>query len=158
MITQEKLNELKILAQNAKCGEWEASPCYYEGAGGKECVVYGINSIPLYEESGDKEAEDGDVIDVTWEVVSTYIPDESFEPVGGICNEADAEYIAATNPKMILELIAKIEEQEKQLKWLASRTVDGTCPVPANECPEPDEYKQESCVQCWLEAAKRNTQ
>ena len=67
---------------------------------------------------------------------------------------SDAEYMAATNPDVVLALIAKIEQMEKEQVWLAEQIL---C------CSESNMYCQYSCDKCfridtvegWLEEARK---
>ena len=66
--------------------------------------------------------------------------------------KANATYIAAANPAVVLELVAELRKARAERDWLAKRiALDGvSCPIEPNVCAG-------TCadhIQCWLEAAR----
>lgn len=85
----------------------------------------------------------------------------TYEPDKEITSEkaqANAAYIAAANPAVVLELIAELRKAQAERDWLAEMVIavheTGYCP-PEGECPvvnaNPDHG---DCVKCWLNAAR----
>lgn len=117
MVTQQQLENLKQLAQKAKPGDWKAEKNNH--VDDRNNIAYEIISVPLEQEAGE-EKDDNEGRTVTWEVVSVHFSNEVDQVKGGIYDKEDAEYIAAANPKVILEMIAKIEEQEAEIQRLSN--------------------------------------
>ena len=81
-----------------------------------------------------------------------------WNPHIAMCNSEDnAEYIAAANPAVILELITELKQARKERDWLANTiSFDGQCNNPNNidKCiAEADK----NCEDCWIQAAKEST-
>lgn len=76
---------------------------------------------------------------------------------------ADAEYIAATNPQTMLEILAYIDQLEKQVDWLATLCADA-CDYRKGDCDGCAFCEQGICVKTdgkladipntWREAAR----
>ena len=71
--------------------------------------------------------------------------------------EANAAYIAAANPAVVLELIAELRKARAERDWLANdiATKDGNCPPIPQDCTDIVFCSPDVCKQCWLEAARK---
>lgn len=83
-------------------------------------------------------------------------------PAGESCicdgyREAKVNKEYDTDKLVILE--NKIREMEKQLNWLAEYAAENPCVINPEECPQngTDECDTKICIQCWREAARKNT-
>lgn len=73
--------------------------------------------------------------------------------------EANAAYIAAANPQIVLELIAELRQTRAEREWLARNLamVGATRIMHPNGGDEPNctyDVGPKKCFQCWLKAAR----
>ena len=82
----------------------------------------------------------------------TYEPDKEITSEKALANAA---YIAAANPAVVLELVAELRKAQDERDWLANdiATKDGNCPPILQDCTG-IVCTTDVCKKCWLKAAR----
>lgn len=142
-LTPEFLVSLKAKAAMATPGPWENIVCCSDDG-----VVYEIANPVLRQKTEENGIED----EVIWNIIKSNCFDDS--PCG-VLKKANAAYIAAANPEIVIALIERIEELERQVDWLATQLADASlvieppCGADCNPCDLACRQEQ------WREAARK---